>query len=327
MLPVTSQRQQKSAAPSRGKATPGPCLPPPRRVYPQRDFDSTLGYPGEGPPPPFLWSPLLDGRVSAATLDTRYRPAVQAFGQFVTDHGDEIADGEECDYWLAYYMHVQYTSKGASKSHCSMALHGVEFWMPVAKPLKLARSCLYGWGKLCPPRPYAPMPRDLVYAVAALCALAGHVAPGLAVLLSFDCFLRISEVAGLTVGDIVDHRGQADTVGRGVAVYLRVTKTGRRQAVMIEDPELAEAIVFRAELGPRSREKPALLPSLATLLLGCRIRKGHWAGCICSAALKVSSGWACHGEKTLNPRAARPSADSCSVSGSQAAGSTHDARG
>ena len=91
--------------------------------------------------------------------------------------------------------------------------------------------------------------------------------------------------------------------------------------------ELAEAIVLRAELGPRSREKPALLPSLATLLLGCRILKGHWAGCICSAALKVSSGWACHGEKTLNPRAARPSADSCSVSGSQAAGSTHDARG
>ena len=257
-----STERNMADAPSRGRATPGPCLPPPRRVYPQRDFDSTLGYPGEGPPPQFLWSPLLDGRVSAATLDTRYRPAVQAFVQFVTDHGDEIADGEECDYWLAYYMHVQYTSKGASKSHCSMALHGVEFWMPVAKPLKLARSCLYGWGKLCPPRPYAPMPRDLVYAVAALCALAGHVAPGLAVLLSFDCFLRISEVAGLTVGDIVDHRGQADTVGRGVAVYLRVTKTGRRQAVMIEDPDLAEAIVqWREAVRGRGGATSLLFPS------------------------------------------------------------------
>jgi len=131
-------------------------------------------------------------------------------------------------------------------------------------------------------------------------------------------------------------------VGRGLCVYsCRLLGSGIEAATaqcrdgveplagpsFFAREELADAMDFRAELGPRSREKPAPLPSLATLLLGCRIRKGHWAGCICSAALKASSGWACHGEKTLNPRAARPSADSCSVSGSQAAGSAHDGRG
>ena len=67
-----------------------------------------------------------------------------------------------------------------------------------------------------PPTPYAPMPLDLVHAVAVTCALAGAVAVGIAILLSFDCLLRISEVAALRVGDIVDHRAQADPVGRGV---------------------------------------------------------------------------------------------------------------
>jgi integrase len=268
-----STEKNMADRPSRNGASPGPCLP----VLAVRPRGSGQGgYAGvcvgearvPGPPPPFFWSPLLDGRVQAATLDQRYRPAVRAFVRFVHDHGDDVADAEECDYWMAFYLHFQFSrgAQGASKSHCSMALHGVEFWMPQAKPLRLARSCLKGWDKLCPPRPYAPMPRDLVFAVALLCGLAGHVGPSLAVLLSFDCFLRISEVAGLAEGDIVDHRGQADPVGRGVAVYLPITKTGRRQAVLIEDPALADAVVRWKDAVRSQRGAGALLfPSKAVL--------------------------------------------------------------
>ena len=136
-----------------------------------------------------------------------------------------------------------YTTGAASKSQCACALYGIEFFMPEAKPLKLPHACLKCWNKLGPPTPYAPMPKDLVDALALVCALAGDVAVGLAILLSFDCLLRISEVSGLRVGDIVDHRQEAVVVGRGVAVYLRVTKIGRRQAVQIEDPHLAALLV------------------------------------------------------------------------------------
>ena len=133
--------------------------------------------------------------------------------------------------------------------------------------MKLPRACLKAWNKLVPPTPYAPMPKDLVDALAPVCALAGDVAVGLAILLSFDCLLRISEVAGLRVGDIVDHRQQADAVGRGVAVYLRVTKTGRRQAVQIEDPHLAALLVaWQAAVARRSPLGP-LFPPVATLRL------------------------------------------------------------
>ena len=102
------------------------------------------------------------------------------------------------------------------------------------------------------------MPLDFCYACAVTCALAGAVAVAVALLVSFDCLLRISEVAALKVGDVVDHRAQADPVGRGVAVYLRSTKTGRRQAVMIEDAAVAELLVQWQAAVARSWTRPAV---------------------------------------------------------------------
>ena len=55
--------------------------------------------------------------------------------------------------------------------------------------------------------------------------------------MSFDCWLRISEVSGLKARDVVDNRGQADPAGRGVAVYLETT-TSR-----VESSEVADILV------------------------------------------------------------------------------------
>ena len=258
-------------SPSRGSLVPGPCVGSrPPYVRPRgRGLGMAARRIGEasnpGPPPEVFWTLLLEGRVTAATLRERYAPAVREFISFVKEHGDVVDSAEECEYWLAYYMHVCYVTGLASKSRCNFALYGIEFFMPEAKPLKLPRACMRGWDKLVPPTPYAPMPLDLCYAVAVTCVLAGAVAVGIAVLLSFDCLLRISEVAGLRVGDIVDHRAQADPVGRGVAVYLRVTKTGRRQAVMVEDPALAELLVAWQAAVARTNPGGPLFPPVLEL--------------------------------------------------------------
>lgn len=42
---------------------------------------------------------------------------------------------------------------------------------------------------------------------------------------------------------MVDNRAQADPAGRGVAGYLEATKTGRRQAVLVESLEVAALLV------------------------------------------------------------------------------------
>ena len=94
-----------------------------------------------------------------------------------------------------------------------------------------------------PPQPAAPMPRELAYACAAMTCLAAHKAAGLAMLLSHDCWLRIGEVSATCVRDVTDTRAQADPVGRGVSVFIIVAKTGRRQAVMIEDAEIAALLL------------------------------------------------------------------------------------
>ena len=48
-------------------------------------------------------------------------------------------------------------------------------------------------------------------------------------LVAYDCWLRISEVSGVTVADVYDTRRQVDPVGRGGSVFLPETKTGRRR--------------------------------------------------------------------------------------------------
>ena len=65
-------------------------------------------------------------------------------------------------------------------------------------------------------------------------------------LVANDCWLRISEVSGLTVADVYDTRGQVDSVGRGVSVFLAEIKTGRRQAVTVEEPAVAAMLLALA---------------------------------------------------------------------------------
>ena len=84
---------------------------------------------------------------------------------------------------------------------------------------------------------------DVALALAVVISLVGCVGAAIALLVSYDCWLRISEAARLKPRDVVDNRGQADAAGRGVAVYLETTKTGRRQAVLVESPALADILV------------------------------------------------------------------------------------
>ena len=237
--------------PSRGGRAPGPCLPV-AEVRPRGSGQG--GYagqrigeakkPGPGVPAAALfWSPLLDGNAGEESL-RRYATEVRKFCEFVRDaDGAPVTDPGELDYWVAYYAHEAYSTGAPAKGAVQKALAGVEFWLPEAKPLRLARRCMRGWDRLQPPRPAAPMPRDLALACAAIVCSLGLVAEGIAILVAFDCWLRIGEVSAMVTGDVVDHRELADSVGRGVSVFMPVAKTGRRQAVLVEDEGVAALLL------------------------------------------------------------------------------------
>jgi len=206
-----------------------------------------------------FWSPLLDGNARETTL-ARYRTEVQALCAFIRDQdGARIESSEEFDYWVAYYAHFAYTSGSPAKGAVQKALAGVEFWLPEVKPLSLARRCVRGWDRLVPPRPAAPLPLDLVVASTALLCLTGALAEGTALLLAFDCWLRIGEVAGLLTDDIVDNRMATDAAVRGVSVFLPLAKTGRRQAVRLADPAVASLVLAWREVVVTTRGHGALL--------------------------------------------------------------------
>ena len=93
--------------PSRGFAAPGPCeLGPSLKTSKGRSarvqrFDSTRGYPGEGPQLVPFWSPLLDGNLKDGSRQ-RYAVEVRHFVEFVRDRGDRIDTREDIGYWMAY---------------------------------------------------------------------------------------------------------------------------------------------------------------------------------------------------------------------------------
>jgi len=204
----------------------------------------------------------------------RYASAVTAFLQFVQSWGERLESSDDMDYWLAMYAHHAHASNLASRGQVEKALAGLEHWLPEVKPLRLSRRCLRGWHRLEPPQPAAPIPRDLAFSCAALAALRGYVDCAIAMLLAYDAWMRISEVAGLRARDVVDSRAQHDPVGQCVAVYLPTAKTGRRQAVAIACPETATLVAAwaaaRLQLaGPNALlfpDQPALRAGLAASL-------------------------------------------------------------
>ena len=236
-------------SPSRGGRWPGGCVgdKPPREVAgeAQRGYAGVRVGEATKPGPdgfaPF-WSPLLDATVLPATRD-RYSAAVQRFLRFVRGYGEPVTTASDLDYWLAFYAHTGYTTGQPTISAFRLALFGVEYFLPEVRPLPLARRCALGWSRIRPPTPAAPFPRSLAWACAALACLDGSPGVGVAIVVGFDCLLRISETALLPESAVVDTRGQADPVGQGVSIFLASTKTGRRQAVMAGDPRVADLLV------------------------------------------------------------------------------------
>ena len=192
--------------------------------------------------------------------------------------GEPILVAEDLDYWFSLWAWQAYSS-GRGRSMVVRALAGLVFFYPeVWASLSMSRQSLRGWSRLAPPRPYAPMPRELVWAVASVarCRNWGALAVGL--LVAFDCWLRISEVSALLVDHVVDRRSSSDSVFSGVVVYLPHTKTGHRQAVRVLCPHVSSLLIqvrdATARDGPTARLFPfpdvlrKQLSSVLSALLG-----------------------------------------------------------
>ncbi len=192
---------------------------------------------------------------------TRYLKAIQNYLNNCDYVGDEPTTWTELDESVCDYLHRLYDKgDGRGKSEASMLLSGLKFFLPGARQrLHLSRLAVRGWLRLVPPVSFPPLTWDLCCAMAIRMLMSGYEVYAVAILLQFDCLLRVSELVNLRKRDIV-FQGDARLGGefKGCLLHLRHTKTGRDQSVTVDNPDVIQLLrrVHSRVRGPEDRVFP-----------------------------------------------------------------------
>lgn len=193
----------------------------PSRRY---EFDSTLGFPGEGPGRSFLQKAAH----KPATRE-RYVNALRRFVSWGFDHGVVCVSVEDLDRALAEFFNDLYLDLGGGgRSIACSAMSGLHLFLPQSKgKLHVSALALRGWARLRPTISRPPLSWELAVAVAVRLGCAGRWSSGVAVLLAFDCYLRIGALCSLVKADVVmDADARMGSAQRGMALCLRRVKNG-----------------------------------------------------------------------------------------------------
>ena len=135
---------------------------------------------------------------------------------------------QELDITLSHYLqHVFDTSQKISLA--KGAVYGVEHLHPQLKgQLPRSRMSLNGWSKMKPSKPRPPMPKNVMLFLALRFARAGRIDLCLAMLVTFDCMLRVSELTRLKREDgLIPGDERLGSAARGPILRLGRTKTAR----------------------------------------------------------------------------------------------------
>lgn len=207
--------------------------------------------------------PLGWGSVTAGTLQ-RYGRAVKEFLGWVVDSGVDANDEYEFDELVLNYIQDLY-GEAQGRTRAESTLYGITFYLPGMKGrFPRSQQALRGWAKATPAVSHPPLSWELACAVAAkMAATHGQYHHAVGVLLSFDCFLRISELCGLQREDVADTGDKRmGALHKGMLLRIRRAKTGANQTVRVHDPAVQALVRGLVRSTPRRQPlfpfKPAL---------------------------------------------------------------------
>ena len=188
--------------------------------------------------------PLQDLALAPASLKAYHRSLTSFLTysrltpqQFLSEPASRL------DRRLAVY--IQHSFDTASPfTYASHALHAIIHHRPDVKAqMFVSRQCLKGWERVKQVSSHPPLTWEITVAIACTLARSGFHGPGIAMLVAFDCYLRVGELTQLRLWDIImpsDSRmGSAHT---NMAVCLAKTKTGINQSVSIDRQEVADIL-------------------------------------------------------------------------------------
>ena len=180
----------------------------------------------------------------------RYRQAVLAFMRWrypsssarSSPRLDDL-DLSTLDHHVSDYIHYLYFT-GEAQYRAVATVYGLEFLNGHVKGhLRLSKVALRGWRNVEPGRVHPPLTWDMAVLVALQLRRCGELAASVAVLLMFDCYLRVGEMADLRARDVVDaSSARMGSAYGGMALFLRRTKTGRNQSVEVRRPIVRELV-------------------------------------------------------------------------------------
>lgn len=195
---------------------------------------------------PHLFQPVREGL--AVGTYAAYRRALELFllDRNLTFPFLRLLSVESIDRKFKRYLRRLFLSvpQGSMQSG-ENARNALHLWIPRTKNrLCESHTILRYWarGRVQQARP--PIPRNIATLVALSLARRGHILPAVAVLLSFDCYLRINECLSLTKADVTiphDERLGGD-VHEKTTIHLRKTKTLDNLSCMVRDPVVARLL-------------------------------------------------------------------------------------
>ena len=192
-------------------------------------------------------SSLRESAVASTTLRT-YDKNLNNFLQFTRLSFSLFLtfDAQRLDAKLAAYIeHMHATA--APFDYASHAVHGVIFRRPELRgpsSLPISRQCLRGWARTRLTASHPPLTWELTVLFAVNMARSGHHGPAVAILLAFDCYLRVGELTRLRYCDVVQpHDPRLGSGHTTMALRLPKTKTGLNQWVSLQNADVTSILV------------------------------------------------------------------------------------
>jgi len=177
----------------------------------------------------------LMGQALAPTTHSKYSKALSHFEMFCDDQRFEVNIDRDVDRYLTIYIQHLYDT-GGSMDLAKNAIYGVQHRAPwLAHSLGAAKLALRGWKRTHPSTSHPPLTWELTCLMAVWMAIRGQHHAALAMLVGFDCYLRIGELLSLKVQDVaVSNDPRLGSAYRGVMGLLVQTKSGRNQSFTVE---------------------------------------------------------------------------------------------
>jgi integrase len=189
--------------------------------------------------------PVSVAQIARGTVKNKtqkqYLRGVAHFYQWVTTTGRHPPRSiRGLDEALALFATAVFNCRaGRARTSVVHAVCGIVWLQPALRGrLPRVSAVLRGWARMRPSLKHPPLTWPLACWMALRLMGAGEIGAAVALLLSFDCLLRISEVTALRFSDVLLTSAVDSRIvgGSGVYLLLRDTKSGRVQSTSVDVP-------------------------------------------------------------------------------------------